>query len=80
VIVGRCERFLAVPQPKLQALVYDILPSFGGRCRKAMLGVCTAMTDCALLSNSEMARLVDLVLKPRNPVENTSHAYYDLIL
>ena len=25
---------------KLQAPVYDILPSFGGRCRKAMLGVC----------------------------------------
>ena len=23
---------------KLQALVYDMLPSFGGRCRKAMLG------------------------------------------
>jgi len=25
--------------PKLQALVYDILPSFGERCRKAVLGV-----------------------------------------
>ena len=24
---------------KLQALVHDTLPSFGGRCRKAMLGV-----------------------------------------
>ena len=24
---------------ELQALVYDILPSFGGKCRKAMLGV-----------------------------------------
>ena len=33
------KRFLAVPRPKLQALVYDIHPSFEGRCRKAMLGV-----------------------------------------
>ena len=32
---------------KLQALVYDILPStFGGRCRKAMLGVCLAGCAC----------------------------------
>ena len=36
--VRKTESFL-VFYPKLQALVYDILPSFGGRCRKAMLGV-----------------------------------------
>ena len=37
-VVNQCFE-LATELPKLQALVYDILP-FGGRCRKAVLGVC----------------------------------------
>ena len=31
------EVVVAESDPKLQALVYDIILSFGGRCRKAML-------------------------------------------
>ena len=46
-LLSRLPRIFTTPNqspftmtPELQALVYDILPSFGGRCRKAMLGVC----------------------------------------
>ena len=38
-VLGRYGASTVLLVPKLQALVYDILPSFGGRCRKAMLGV-----------------------------------------
>ena len=38
---GRCRKAVlgVCPLPKLQTVVYDILPS-GGRCRKAVFGVC----------------------------------------
>ena len=38
--------------PKLQALVYDILS--GGRCRKAMLGVCLFPTHFAVHSKTHI--------------------------
>ena len=44
--------------PKLQALVYDILPS---RCRKAMLGVCFVPTLRTSLSGTLLQTLPDLV-------------------
>ena len=35
---------------KLQTLVYDILPSTGGRCRKAVFGVCVLGSRAVLMS------------------------------
>ena len=39
---------------KLRALVYDILP--GGRCRKAVLGVCNGLSQCYLRAAAQLTQ------------------------
>ena len=65
--------------PKLQALVYDILPFFGGRCRKAVLGVCSSPKHPAPYRPSQPLHLSLPSLHPAScpldtPAPQCSHA------